>query len=94
MTGGVHAASEDGFGADVLRRCRWARRYNDGHPSCAWSTGEQLAVALVLRDRRHLAERGYTPREAAQRVYGGMTAPPADFKKWLDDLRAQLGGAE
>lgn len=77
----------DEFAADILHRCRWAQQRNDGHPSPAWSTGEQLAVALVLRDRTHLDEMGYTVQEAAQRVHDGMAAPPTDLGAWLDGIR-------
>lgn len=77
--------------ADLLERARWARAHNGGHPNGAWSTGEQLGVALVLKDREHLAGLGYTPTEAARRVADGMYFPPADFTGWLDGIRAQLG---
>lgn len=80
----------DEFAADTLDRCRWAQRHHGGHPSLAWSTGEQLAVALVLRDRTHLDEMGYTAQEAAQRVHDGMAMPPADFNAWLEGIRAEL----
>jgi hypothetical protein len=83
-------ASHDRFATDVLRRCRWALAHNDGHPSGAWSTGEQLAVALVLRDHQCLAAMDYTPQEAAQRVAGGMWSPPADMNKWLAAIRTAL----
>ncbi len=83
-------AWDDEFAEDVLRRCRWAQANNDGHPSGAWSTGEQLAVALVLRDREHLAAMDYTPTQAAQRVLGGMYNPPADFNAWLTGIRTAL----
>ncbi len=80
----------DGFAADIVRRCRWAQQHNDGHPWGVWSTGEQLAVALVLRDRTHLEQMGYTVQQAAQRVHGGMASPPSDFAGWLDGIRAAL----
>src|SRR5258706_12929322 len=80
----------DEFAADVLRRCRWAQAHNGGHPSCAWSTGEQLAVALVLGDREHLTGMDYTPTQAAQRVLGGMANPPTDINAWLAAIRTGL----
>lgn len=82
----------DNFAADTASRCRWALNHNGGHPSGAWSTGERLAVALVLHDRETLKAMGYTPKEAAQRVYGGMIAPPApaDFPTWIDSIRAEI----
>lgn len=84
--------SADTFADDILGRCRWAARHNGGRPSGAWSTGEQLAVALVLKDRAHLDAMGYTVQEAYQRVYGGMISPPApeEFGAWFESIRAKL----
>jgi hypothetical protein len=76
--------------ADVVGRCRWAIAHNDGHPNGAWSTGEQLAVALVLGDAEHLAAMQYTPQEAARRVLGGMVSPPADLAAWLGRIRSHV----
>lgn len=80
----------DPFGKDVVHRCRWAIDHNDGHPLWAWSTGERLAVALVMYDHDHLRSMSYTPTEAAQRVVGGMAQPPADFAAWLAAIRKEL----
>lgn len=80
----------DAFGRDIAARCRWALAENDGHPNPAWSTGERLAVALVLRDRDHLAAMDYTLTEAARRVAGGMGNPPTDFAGWLHAIRSAL----
>jgi hypothetical protein len=80
----------DDFGADIVHRCRWVLDHNSGHPLSAWSTGERLAVALVLYDLDHLAGMDYTPTEAAQRVAGGMWDPPTDFEAWLQAIRAEL----
>jgi hypothetical protein len=74
--------------ADIVRRCRWAVDKNHGHPNGAWSTGEQLAVALVLSDTDHLKSMDYTVPEAMERVAGGMLEPPRDFTKWLMSIRA------
>jgi hypothetical protein len=76
------------FADDVSRRCRWAVDHNDGHPSAAWSTGEQLAVALVLADGQHLDDMDYTIEQAMERVAGGMLEPPRDLAKWLTNIRA------
>jgi hypothetical protein len=84
------SAKLDRFATDVLHRCRWALAHTDGHPLGAWSTGEQLAVALVLRDRQHLAAMDYTPQQAAERVAGGMWNPPADMNEWLAAIRIAL----
>ncbi|WP_344923064.1 hypothetical protein [Streptosporangium oxazolinicum] len=75
---------------DVLRRCLWARQHNEGHPSGAWSTGEQLAVAIVLEDRAHLDAMDYTVEQAHQRVLGGMVSPPADPVAWFESIRVRL----
>jgi hypothetical protein len=83
-------APPDEFAQDVLRRCRWAQINNHGHPSGVWSTGEQLAVALVLHDHEHLEAMDYTPTEAAQRVLDGMLDPPADVNAWLAAIRVEL----
>jgi hypothetical protein len=80
----------DNFGTDIAHRCHWALDHNDGHPLSAWSTGERLAVALVLFDLDHLAAMDYTPTEAAQRVCGGMLSPPDDFPEWLNAIRGAL----
>jgi hypothetical protein len=81
----------DEFAEETASRCRWALNHNDGHPKGAWSTGEQLAVALVLHDLPHLAAMGYTVPEAAQRVHDGMMYPPADMNAWLRAIRAEIG---
>lgn len=81
----------DGFARDILNRCRVARRHYDGHPNTAWSTGEQLAVALVLADTEHLSAMGYTHDEAAASVAGRMVNPPEDIRAWVQAIRAALG---
>lgn len=80
----------DRFGTDIVHRCRWALDHNDGHPLTAWSTGERLAVALVLYDRDHIKAMGYTPIEAARRVIGGMSSPHSNFAAWLAAIRAEI----
>lgn len=79
----------DHFGQDVAKRVRIARREHRGHPSGVWSTSEQLAVALVLRDRAHMRAMGYTEDEAIQRVADGMSIRE-DMRGWLDDIRAAV----
>ncbi|QSB14560.1 hypothetical protein JQS43_24315 [Natronosporangium hydrolyticum] len=83
-------ATLDRFATDVLARCRWALAHNNGHPNRAWSTGQQLAVALVLRDRKHLAAMDCTITEAAQQVAAGMWSPPRDMNQWLAAIRTAL----
>lgn len=79
----------DEFAADILRRCQIALA-DDGHPYGAWSTGEKLAVALVLLDWPYLRVEGYTPAEAWARVAGGTWSPPADPRAWLAAIRHHL----
>ena len=83
----------DEFAADVAHRSRWALRHNGGRTNGAWSTGEQLAVALVLRDEEHLTAMEYTVAEAVQRVRDGMSNPPSkeQFGQWLSRIRAAIG---
>jgi len=76
--------------ADTLRRARWARDHNDHYPNGAWSTGEQLIVALVLNNFAHLTDMDFEPDEAAKRVAGGMYFPPADIDTFIADIRRQL----
>lgn len=81
----------DSFAQDTARRCQWALNHNDGHPKGVWSTGEQLAVALVLHDLNHLVNMDYTVPEARRRVLGGMPDPPKDLDAWLRAIRAEIG---
>ncbi|MBA8824849.1 hypothetical protein FHX42_002196 [Saccharopolyspora lacisalsi] len=75
---------------EITERCRWARTHNDGHPSEAWSTGEQLAVALVLRDKEHLSATGYTTEQAAERICDEAQLSAFALTGWLNDIRTAL----
>lgn len=77
---------------DLLERCRSAKRNHGGHPYGGWSTGEQLFVALVLKDRATLDVLGYSVQDAAQRLAGEMWSPhtPEEFMRWLTALRVEL----
>lgn len=77
----------DEFAKATARRARWVKQ--EGYYQ-AWSTGEMLAVALVLRDKDLLKEMGYSAQAAAQRVYGGMVDPPWNFNAWLKSVREML----
>jgi hypothetical protein len=81
------------FTADITRRARWARDHNDGRPEPAWSTGERLAVALVLRDKTTVAAEGYTRQAAARRLAGdlGYHGYGTDVDTWLREIRAAIG---
>lgn len=76
--------------ATVAERCRWARDHNEGTPSSAWSTDEQLAVALVLRDKAHLEALGCTLEQATDRVCERAQLNPFQFTGWLNDVRGEL----
>lgn len=77
---------------DLIARCRHARTHNGDRPSGTWSTGERLGVALVLKNKAVLDEMGYTPQEAAQRLFGDPCSPdrPEEFVPWLNAVRAQV----
>ena len=81
----------DAFAQDILVRCRIARSNYGGHPNGARSTGEQLAVALVLRDWSYLHDTmEYTELEAMRRISGDIGSLE-DVVAWLDAIRAELG---
>ena len=56
----------DDFAADITRRARHARDHNDGDPEPAWSTGERLFTALVLRNEEYLAGEEWTVAEVTR----------------------------
>ena len=76
------------FAEDISRRCRWALIHNDGTPNPAWSTGERLAVALVLVDDAYLAAEGYTKTQALTRLAGDIGG--ANVGAWLAYVRGEL----
>lgn len=80
----------DEFTATIIERCRWARAHNEGHPSSSWPAGEQLAVALVLRDKDHLATMGYTLEQAADSVCSQARLSAFELTGWLNDTRAAV----
>jgi hypothetical protein len=80
------------FAADIARRARWSRACNDGHANPAWSTGEKLAVALVLDDGDTFAAEEYTPQEAAARIGGELEyyGYAEGVEQWIADVREML----
>lgn len=82
--------SLDQFTTETLRRCREARAAHAA-PG-AWSTGEQLLVALVLNDTAHLAALDYTAQQAHERVFANLrvSMSPEQYVAWLGDLRLEL----
>src|SRR4051812_43566874 len=93
--GWVERPPTPGFGRhslDLVARCRMAIEQFDGHPSGAWSRGEQLFVALILRDKETLDALNYTMQEAATRLIGEGWAPtdPTEFMRWLTAIRVEV----
>ena len=84
------------FASDITRRARWAIDHNDGRPEPVWSTGERLAVALVLRDKTTLEAEGYTRQDAARRLAGDLRyyGYGADADAWLREIRAAIGSPQ
>jgi hypothetical protein len=84
------------FASDITRRAQWALDHNDGRPEPAWSTGERLTVALVLRDKATLEAEGYTRQDAARRLAGDLRyhGYSADADAWLREIRAAIGSPQ
>jgi hypothetical protein len=79
------------FGRDIAWKCYLTTcPGEDGHPFGTWSTGEQLAVAVVLEDREHLEAMGYTLEEASQSVRDRMADPPEDMAAWVKAVRFEM----
>jgi hypothetical protein len=78
----------ESFTDDMIRRARWARDHNNGHPNPAWSTGEKLIIALILGNEAYLHVADYTKPEALQRLSGDLFG--SDPEAWLADVRATL----
>jgi hypothetical protein len=82
----------DSFAADITVRTRWALEHNHGEPKAAWSTGEKLAVGLVLGNRPYLDAARYTSQEAASRLSGDLMG--AEVGRWLSGVRFALAHPE
>ncbi len=76
------------FAEDIARRARWARDRNGGCPHPAWSTGERLAVALVLGDDAYIAAEGYTRIQALTRLAGDIG--DTNVGAWIRAVREGL----
>jgi hypothetical protein len=89
----LNGGKSSDFASDITRRAQWARDHNDGKPEPAWSTGERLAVALVLGDQATLDAEDYTRKEAEQRLAGDLAfyGYTADAGTWLAEIRAEVG---
>lgn len=75
------------FAEDITRRARWAIDHNDYRPNPAWSTGEKLAVALVLGDDAFIAAEGFTKAQALSRLEGDVGGSAG---AWLAYVRGEL----
>lgn len=76
---------------ELINRCRIAQEQHAGNPDGAWSTGEKLAVALVLDDTDYIKALGYTALEAAGRVQSGMPEPvPVDICAYLREVQSEI----
>ena len=84
------------FASAITRRAQWAIDHNDGRPEPVWSTGERLAVALVLRDKATLETEGYTRQDTARRLAGDLSyyGYGADADAWLREIRAAIGSLQ
>jgi hypothetical protein len=74
---------------DIAHRVRLALA-DDGHPHPAWSTGEQLLVALVLDDTEYLDAEQWPRNLALQRLAGEIYGDEADAEAWIRDVRTAL----
>jgi hypothetical protein len=80
------------YATDWLAKAHFARRCNDlAEPWPAWSTGELLAVAVILQDMRKLADLDYTEVDALERLRYDIDLPDLNTAaQWFEDLRARL----
>ena len=80
----------DDVAKDIAAKARWAIIHNDGWPKPAWSTGERLAVALVLDDPAALEAEDFTRDQALQRLAGDIGGSIADAEAWIEQVQATL----
>lgn len=79
----------DHYTRGMLNLARIARREGI---SGAWSTGEQLIVALILDDRAFLAEEDWTAEQVMSRLAGDLGGDLDDAHEWLTTARGHLRG--
>lgn len=80
----------DDFAEDIAARARWATAHNGGKPKPAWSTGERLAVALVLDDVTTIEAEGFTVEQALRRLAGDIGGSTADAEAWIAEVQGAL----
>jgi hypothetical protein len=95
-TATVAVSRLDDFGRAIATRCRWAIDTNDGDPDDAWPTADRIAVALVLGNHEYLEDMGpgpgYSPQQAAFRLWSGMAQQPPDIDAWISAIRSEIRG--
>ena len=88
-------ANRQRLATDWLSKARFAAALSPGEPWPAWSTGEVLAVALILGDTDELAAMGYTREEALNRLRYDLGLPSvAVAGAVFDQMSAQLAGPD
>ncbi|MFY2787454.1 hypothetical protein [Rhodococcus sp. MALMAid1271] len=82
----------DRYATDWLDKAQFARTCNElGEPWPAWSTGQHLAVAVLLQDMRKLADLDYTEVDALERLRYDVDLPDLNAAaQWFADLRDRL----
>lgn len=81
------AANRDQYATDWLTKAIHAVNLAPGEPWPAWSTGETLAVALILNRADVLDAAGYTEDEAMERLRHDIGADAFDVRQFFTDLR-------
>ncbi len=78
------------FRQDWLAKAMHAGNLAPGEPWPAWSTGEVLAVAVILHRDDMLADLGYTEEEALERLRHEIGADRDEGRAFFTDLREQV----
>jgi hypothetical protein len=80
------------YATDWLTKAEFARSCNERNaPWPAWSTGDTLAVAVLLRDTATFAALDCTEGEALQRLRHDIGAPNLDAAaRWFAKTRTRL----
>ena len=81
---------QDDFAKDIAAKARWAIIHNDGFPKPAWSTGERLAVALVVDAPDVIEREGFTREQALSRLAGDIGGTTVDAEAWVERVQATL----
>ena len=88
--------AEAEFARSLVDRVRWARECNGGDPSIYWPLEEQLAVALVLRNRAYLLRESRCITHPVPMAYAyvgkGRTRRNADLVVWINKIRDAVEG--